>query len=610
MEGRWDFWIDRGGTFTDIVARAPDGALITRKLLSENPGQYDDAAIEGIRQILGVPSGAPMPAERIGAVKMGTTVATNALLERKGEPTLLAITKGFADALRIGTQNRPKIFARKIELPEPLYSEVVEIDERLDAHGHALKPLDDAQVRVALALHDAHGIKSIAIALMHSYRFPDHELRVAEIARELGFTQITTSHDASALMKLVPRGDTAVIDAYLAPILSRYAAQVAAGVGKGTKLSFMQSSGGLTAANAFRAKDAILSGPAGGIIAMAATAEAAGFDKVIGFDMGGTSTDVSHYAGAFERTQETMVAGARLRAPMMQINTVAAGGGSICSFDGMRFRVGPDSAGAVPGPACYRRGGPLTITDCNLVLGKLRAEHFPHAFGPNGNQPLDREAALRAINSIQAEIAGVTGEQWTPEKIAEGFITIAVENMANAIKQISIAHGYDVTQYTLQCFGGAGGQHACLVADALGMSRVMIHPLAGVLSAYGMGLADDRLIHQETVEAALDDALIAKLAPRLDAIRDELFARLRAQGAEGALEDERRVRIKYQGTDTALEAPLGTIDAMIHEFEAAYRQRFSFLMPGKPLIAEAIVVEAIARSSEQRMKRSPPVYGG
>ncbi|MFY8144951.1 MAG: hydantoinase/oxoprolinase family protein, partial [Caulobacter sp.] len=582
----WEFWIDRGGTFTDIVARRPDGSLVTHKLLSENPEHYADAAVAGVRALL--PEGAA-----IDAVKMGTTVATNALLERKGEPTVLAITKGHADALRIGYQARPKLFERHIIKPEALYDRVVEIDERMSVEGEVLRPLDESAARAGLqAAYDA-GFRAVAIVLLHGFRFTDHEARVAMIAREIGFTQVSVSHEVSPLMKLVGRGDTTVVDAYLSPILRRYVDQVSGALGHDTRLLFMQSNGGLTDARAFRGKDAILSGPAGGVVGMARTAAEAGFDRVIGFDMGGTSTDVCHHAGAYERAFETVVAGVRMRAPMMNIHTVAAGGGSICSFDGARLRVGPASAGAVPGPAAYRRGGPLTVTDCNVMLGKLRPEFFPKVFGPSADQPLDVEAVTRGFEAMATQITAATGRAMTPQEIAEGFVTIAVENMAKAVRQISIQRGYDVTRYVLACFGGAGGQHACLVADALGMSKVMIHPFAGVLSAYGMGLADLRLIREETVERPLDQA--DDLAERAERLAAEAEAALRAQDVPmAALETVASLRVKYAGTDTPLVVPLD--EHVRATFEDLHQRRFGFTSPTTPLVVETLSVEAIGHA--------------
>jgi 5-oxoprolinase (ATP-hydrolysing) len=588
---RWQFWIDRGGTFTDIVARRPDGSLLAHKLLSENPEQYRDAALAGIRHLLGVAAGEAIPVERIEAVKMGTTVATNALLERKGEPTALFITRGFRDQLRIAYQNRPRIFDRHIRLPELLYARVVEVRERVAAHGEVVCALDEAAVARDLAAVRAEGFRSAAIVFMHGYRFPAHEARVAELAREAGFEQVSVSHEVSPLMKIVSRGDTTVVDAYLSPILRRYVDQVAAEL-PGTRLMFMQSNGGLTDAHRFQGKDSILSGPAGGIVGMVRTAEGAGFDKVIGFDMGGTSTDVSHYAGELEREFETLVAGVRMRAPMMSIHTIAAGGGSILFFDGQRQRVGPDSAGANPGPACYRRGGPLTVTDCNVMLGKIQPEHFPRVFGPRGDEALDAAVVREKFAALAAEIARATGQRASPEEVAEGFLRIAVANMANAIKFISVQRGHDVTEYTLACFGGAAGQHACLVADELGMTRVYIHPLAGVLSAYGMGLAQVRAMHEKAVERPLDlgTDLLEETASGLAA---QCRGELEAQGA--AVERvERRAHLKYDGTDTALVVPLGTGEAMRAGFERQYRSRFSFLMPDRALIVEAVSAEGVA----------------
>jgi 5-oxoprolinase (ATP-hydrolysing) len=592
QQSRWQFWIDRGGTFTDVVGKRPDGTLVTHKLLSENPEQYRDAAVAGIRHLLGLAPGEPITRERVECVKMGTTVATNALLERKGEPTLLVITKGFRDALRIAYQDRPRLFDRHIVLPELLYSRVIEAQERVGADGTVVEALDRDHLRERLwAAHDA-GLRSVAIVFMHGYRFPAHEQAAARLARELGFTQVSVSHEVSPLMKLVSRGDTTVVDAYLSPILRRYVEQVA-GEMPGVKLFFMQSSGGLTDAHAFQGKDAILSGPAGGIVGMVRTAQLAAFDRVIGFDMGGTSTDVSHFAGEFERAFETQVAGVRMRAPMMSIHTVAAGGGSILSFDGARLRAGPESAGANPGPACYRRGGPLAVTDANVMVGKIQPRWFPKVFGPDANQALDREAVVAKFSELAAQIERATGTKRRPEEVAEGFIDIAVGAMANAIKKISVARGYDVTRYTLQCFGGAGGQHACRVADALGMDRVFAHPLAGVLSAYGMGLADQSVMREAAVELRLAEALPA-VAQRLDALADEAEGELRRQGvSSGALRTLRRVHVRYEGTDSALVVPFGSAGEIQAAFEAAYRQRFAFLMTERALVVEAVSVEAV-----------------
>ena len=595
---RWQFWIDRGGTFTDIVARKPDGSIVTHKLLSENPEQYKDAAVAGIRHLLGLKAGEPVTPALVECVKMGTTVATNALLERKGEPTLLVTTRGFRDGLRIAYQNRPRLFDRHIVLPELLYSAVVEADERVDANGDLVRPLDESLLKKELLAQYQKGLRSVAIVFMHGYRHCAHEVAAARIAREVGFTQISTSHQTSPMMKFVSRGDTTVVDAYLSPILRRYVEQVAAEM-PGVKLFFMQSSGGLTDAHAFQGKDAILSGPAGGIVGMARTAEIAGQPKVIGFDMGGTSTDVSHYAGAFEREFETQVAGVRMRAPMMSIHTVAAGGGSILQFDGARFRVGPESAGANPGPASYRRGGPLAVTDANVMVGKVQPAHFPKVFGRAANEALDADVVREKFTAI----AQPTGR--APEDVAHGFIQIAVQQMANAIKKISVARGYDVTKYTLQCFGGAGGQHACGVADALGMTRVLVHPLAGVLSAYGMGLADQNVMRETAVELKLVPEHITALRDTLGELALAAQHELEKQEvSRGDIRVHRRVHVRYDGTDSALIVPFPHLQggdvsnqAVMHEitqaFEAAYRQRFAFLMQGKALIVEAVSVEAV-----------------
>ena len=595
----WQFWIDRGGTFTDIVAKRPDGSIVTHKLLSEYPEQYRDAAVAGVRRLLGVEDGAPIPVELIEAVKMGTTVATNALLERKGEPTALFITKGFGDALRIAYQNRPRIFDREVRLPELLYKKVVEVTERIGAHGEVVTPLDERSAQADLEAVYAEGFRSVAIVFMHGYRFPEHERRVAEMAIETGFTQVSVSHQVSPLMKFVSRGDTTVVDAYLSPILLRYVDQVA-GEMPGSRLMFMQSNGGLADARRFQGKDSILSGPAGGIVGMARVSEMAGFTKVIGFDMGGTSTDVSHYAGELEREFETQVAGVRMRAPMLSIHTIAAGGGSILHFDGQRYRVGPDSAGADPGPACYRRGGPLTVTDCNVMLGKIQPEYFPKVFGPNGDQSLDVEVVREKFAQLAAEIEAATGKKQkppTPEEVAEGFIRVAVANMANAIKRISVQRGHDVTQYTLACFGGAGGQHACLVADELGMTSVYIHPFAGVLSAYGMGLADVTVMREKAVETRMEESTLHRIRAEMAALTRAATREVLSQGAPPErVELRERAHLRYEGTDTALITPFGKIADMRRDFEAAYKRRFSFLMPSREIIIEAISVEAIGKS--------------
>jgi len=606
MPGRWQFWIDRGGTFTDIVGRKPDGALVTLKLLSENPERYSDAAVQGIRELLGVGE-QPIPAGAIDVVRMGTTVATNALLERKGDRTVLAITRGFADALRIGYQHRPKLFVRHIELPSMLYEQVVEIDERVGAHGEIVRAPDLQQAERDLRTAFDRGIRSCAIALLHGYRYPQHEQQLEELARRIGFVQVSVSHQVSPLMKLVARGDTTVVDAYLSPVLRRYVNQVA-GQLPGVKLQFMQSSGGLADAQQFQGKDAILSGPAGGIVGAARTAQQAGIRKIISFDMGGTSTDVAHYAGEYERAFDAEVAGVRLRAPLMQIHTVAAGGGSICQFDGVRLRVGPESAGADPGPAAYRRGGPLTVTDCNVLLGRIQPEFFPAVFGQGGDQALDGQVVAERFRVLAADIQNATGVSQTPHGVAAGCIRIAVENMANAIKKISVQRGHDVTEYTLSCFGGAAGQHACLVADALGMQTVFMHPLAGVLSAYGIGLADVTVMKQRAVEAVLDDRALAELdAPFATLVSDAREA-LIAQGvADADLSIERRVALKYEGTDSTLQLPVAARAAeLTSAFLEQYRVRYGFLMPERRLVVESISAEAVGSNRTESWAKAQP----
>ena len=603
----WQFWVDRGGTFTDIVAKTPEGKLRTHKLLSENPEVYADAAVHGIRELLGLGANDPIPRGRIGAVKMGTTVATNALLERKGERTLLLITKGMRDLLRIGFQNRPKLFDLNIELPELLYEDVVEVEERISADGDVIFPLDTKETRAALSRAYGQGYRSVAVALMHSYRFSDHEKQIGDMARQTGFDQVSLSHEASPLIKLVSRGDTAVVDAYLSPILRRYMSQVAdaldAGNGGCERLMFMRSNGGLTDASLFEGRDAILSGPAGGVVGMVSTATEHGFDKLIGFDMGGTSTDVCHYAGDFERSFETEVAGVRMRAPMMSIHTVAAGGGSILSFRDGRMQVGPESAGANPGPAAYRRGGPLTVTDCNVLLGKLQPDLFPPVFGPNADQPLDVDVVREKFEAMAAEI----GNGLSVEEIAEGFLRIAVENMANAIKKISVQRGYDVTKYTMNCFGGAGGQHACLVADALGMQSVFIHPFAGVLSAFGMGLADVRAMREnqfgqgiEHIEAARD--VLAELC-------QAAMAEVKGQGiSDSKISTVKMAHIRPAGAQQTLEVPFGNQADMTKAFEAAHEQRFGFVPQSADLIIEILSAEAIGETGET-VKLDPDTSG-
>ncbi|WP_287998770.1 hydantoinase B/oxoprolinase family protein [Acidiphilium sp.] len=591
---RWRFWIDRGGTFTDIVAIAPDGARRTLKLLSENPGSYDDAAIAGIRICLGLGQDDPMPVDAIEAVKMGTTVATNALLERKGARVLLLTDRGLGDVLRIGTQARPDLFAFDIRLPSMLYERVAEIGGRIGADGAEIETLDEAAAIAALTGARAAGIESVAIARMHAWRHPAHELRLAQLAADLGFRQISASHAVSPVLRLVPRGDTTVADAYLSPVLRRYVDRVAAGL-PGARLFFMQSHGGLAEAHHFTGKDAILSGPAGGIVGAVRTAQMAGIDRIIGFDMGGTSTDVAIHDRAYERSLETEIAGVRLRVPMLSINTVAAGGGSVLGFDGARLRVGPDSAGANPGPACYRLGGPLTVTDANLFLGKLAPHHFPKIFGPTHDEALDAAVVQQKFTELAAEVAAATGTAQTPERIAEGFISIAVAHMAQAIKQISIQKGRDPAAFALACFGGAGGQHACLVAEALGMRTILIHPLAGVLSAYGMGLADQIVLREQAVERELSADSVASIEEVAAGLARAAATALAEQGVDpGVVRTLRRAQLRYAGTDTPLPVTLDDATAMRAAFEAAHRRLFGFVAADRALIVESVEVEAVA----------------
>ena len=600
---KWQFWIDRGGTFTDIIGRSPKGDISTHKLLSENSTQYKDAAIQGIRDLLCLKDEEDIPIDQIDSIKMGTTVATNALLERKGENTLLAISSGFADILRIGYQQRPKLFSLDIKLPDMLYSNIVEIEERIDINGKIIKKLDPIKTKKLLKDAFDQGFKSIAIVLMHGYRHQSHEKQVSTIAKKIGFEQISVSHRVSPLMKIIPRGDTTVVDAYLSPILRRYVNQVKSALGPAQKgfgkLMFMQSNGGLTDANYFQGKDAILSGPAGGVVGMVKTGEKVGLDKLIGFDMGGTSTDVCHFNGEYERTLETKVAGVILRSPMMLINTVAAGGGSILHFDGSRYRVGPDSAGAYPGPACYRNGGPLTVTDCNVMLGKLNPEFFPKIFGPNANQNLDLSLVKKKFTALAKEISLETMKTVTPSAVAEGFLSIAVESMANAIKKISVQRGYDVSNYALSCFGGAGGQHACLVADRLGIKKIHLHPYAGVLSAYGIGLAESRKINDLAVELPLEKGVIDHLSKSFTKLHFDGKEDLVSQNLnENLFQYTDRVYLRYQDSDTSLAVKFENVEGMKLCFENTHRARFGFISPEKLVIIESIQAEVSCQSEQ------------
>ncbi|MDG6243922.1 MAG: hydantoinase B/oxoprolinase family protein [Methanolobus sp.] len=596
-EEKWQFWIDRGGTFTDIVARRPDGHLLAHKLLSVDPQHYNDAAMHGIRDILGTLPDETLPTGNIASIKMGTTVGTNALLERRGEPTALAITEGFGDSLRIAYQNRPDIFALNIELPELLYQELIEIKERYSASGEELLALDTDNARKELERVFKKGIRSLAIVLMHAYRYPQHELQLREIAESIGFTQISLSHEVSPLMKLISRGETTVVDAYLSPVLRTFIDMISSTLKEGadnTKLMFMQSNGGLIQATHFRGKDCILSGPAGGIVGAVETSLMAGFDNVITFDMGGTSTDVAHYSGEYERSFENEIAGVHLRSPMLYIHTVAAGGGSILHFESKRFVVGPDSAGSDPGPACYRKGGPLTITDCNLMLGKIMPQYFPHVFGPDADLPLDIDVVRKGFSVLADEVNDLTGEENRAEKVAEGFLRIAIENMANAIRKISIQRGYDTKDYVLCCFGGAGAQHACGVADALGIRKILIHPLAGVLSAYGMGLADQRIIKEQAVEKVLGQGLMAELEEIARELESSAREEMKMQGvAEEYMNTLHKVHVKYRDTGSSIVVALEAKEEIRKGFEDEYKSRFGFIMDNKELVIEAVSTETI-----------------
>ncbi len=603
LDKKWQFWIDRGGTFTDLVAKSPQGKIIVRKLLSENPEQYQDAPIQGIRNILGVSQDRPISTEIIGVVKMGTTVATNALLERKGDRVVFVTTKGFKDALRIGYQNRPDIFALQITLPEMLYETVIEVAERYNAQGEELQSVDKRKVREDLQTVFDLGIRSCAIVFMHSYRYPKHELEVAQIAQDIGFTQISVSHQVSPLIKFVSRGDTTVMDAYLSPILRRYVEQFKKNLynnreqdSSKTQLMFMQSNGGLVDADAFRGKDSILSGPAGGVVGAVKTCEIAGFKKIIGFDMGGTSTDVSHYCGEYERSFETEVAGVRLRSPMMAIHTVAAGGSSILHFDGGRYRVGPDSAGSNPGAACYGKGGQLTITDCNVMVGKLQPQFFPKIFGENANLPLDKEVVIEKFEQLATEI----NDGKNKEQIASGFLAIAVNNMANAIKKISLQKGYDVSEYTLCCFGGAGGQHACMIADLLGMKKIFIHPYAGVLSAYGIGMADIRIIKEKSVEIEFNVTNLNQIKTIFVELIELAKQELQSQTVElnQKITIAEKVHLKYEGTNSSLVVNHSTLTNIKQQFESLHQQYYGFIVPDNKLIIETVSIELICPTYE------------
>jgi len=593
---QWQFWIDRGGTFTDVVALRPDGRLETAKLLSENPEQYQDAAAEGVCRAIARWRAAGAAAAPIEAIKMGTTVATNALLERRGAATALVVTEGFGDSLLIGYQNRPDIFALKIVKPRPLYRQVVEVRERLGAEGEILQELDEPALQAAFERCVADGVTSVAICLLHGYRFPQHEQRVAELARHAGFDQVSVSHQVEPLIKFVSRAETTLADAYLTPVLNNYIDGLRGaltGVATPRRLMFMQSSGGLVLADNFRGKDSVLSGPAAGVVGMAETATAVGLDKLIGFDMGGTSTDVSAYSGVYERSNDSMVAGVRLRAPMMKIHTIAAGGGSVLRYADQRYQVGPSSAGADPGPASYRRGGPLTVTDANVLLGRIPVSSFPEVFGSNADQPLDRAVVQQKFLEFAATVSRDRQADVRPEDVAAGFLVVAVESMANAIRKITIERGEDVRDFTLCCFGGAAGQHACQVADVLDIRRIWIHPLAGVLSAYGMGLSNLRVERQQSVELPLVDATLAELQETADVLRRQCDSALADQNVpESNRRFLSRAGLRVAGSDTVLSVPLGDLPGMQAEFRRNYKQRFGTDIVGSDLLVATVQLEA------------------
>ena len=590
----WRFWIDRGGTFTDLVARSPRGELVVRKLLSVQPDRPGDPAVRAIRALLG-------PGERIEEVRLGTTVATNALLERRGAPTLLLLNRGFADLLRIGDQHRPDLFALRIDKPDPLEQRVLEVGGRLAVDGRELEPLQlDGALAEQLRQARADGLSSVAVALLHSYRYPSHELQLGEWLATFGFEQISLSHRVSPLPRLVPRGQTTVLEAYVGPALRRYLDQVQTALGAEVPLRIMQSSGGLTGPDRLQAKDTMLSGPAGGLVGAARTSAAAGYPVIVGFDMGGTSTDVCYCDGDWERREQWPLAGFTLQAPMLQIHTVAAGGGSVLQFDGQRLQVGPASAGADPGPACYRRGGPLTLTDANLLLGRLQPQHFPAVFGPQADQPLDPQAARQPF----AQLAAAMGT--TPELVAEGAIAIAIERMAEAIRRISIQQGHDVRQAALCSFGGAGGQHACALAEALDMHQVLLHPLAGVLSAYGIGLADERQIHERVIRQPLTPALLEALEAQ--------FAELEAAagGGEAGVLAERRLQLRTPGSDTVLPLAWGRHGELLDAFQQSYHRRYGYLptgADGQPLqpVVERLTLELIRPGAALPDQDPPPI---
>jgi 5-oxoprolinase (ATP-hydrolysing) len=592
----WSFFVDRGGKFTDIVARRPDGSLVTRKVLSERASSTSDPVIEGILSL---------SADDVACVKMGTTVATNALLTRRGEPTLLVVNRGFADLLHIGDQARPLLFDLAIVKPAPIFADTLEVTGRHGADGEEIEALDETATALGLARARARGISACAIALIHAWRYPAFELRLRDLAREAGFTQISLSHQVSPQIRLVSRAQTTATDAYVSPALNRAVAKLADALPE-TEWLFMQSHGGLAKPAEFSGKDALLSGPAGGLVGAARTAEAAGFTKVISFDMGGTSTDVALYDGELPLRFASTVAGVTLQTPMLAIHTVASGGGSILRFANLRLLVGPDSAGANPGPACYRQGGPLTVTDANVLLGKIHPRHFPALFGATRDAALDDAVVAEKFSELAALVEQETGMPQTQAALAEGFIRIAVANMANAIRHVSLRQGQDPQDFVLNCFGGAAGQHACLLAEELGMRCVLVHPLAGLLSAYGMALADRTQLREYAVELPLDETMLPALRQRADAMAAELALLFQTgRGLARPLQSRARVRLRYRGTDFALAVELGGLQDMRNALIYAHRARFGFASPERDLIVEVLQVTVTERGDAPRPPPAP-----
>ncbi len=600
---KWSFWIDRGGTFTDIIARGPEGTLISKKLLSES-GTSIDSAVAGINEILKENSSSM---DEIGEIRMGTTLGTNALLERKGARTVLVTTQGFADIVRIGYQNRPDIFALEIILPEQLYESVIEFQERIHADGEIAQIANEGKLRAELKMALEAGAQSCAIALLHGYKYPKHEEIAARIAAEVGFKQISCSHDCAALMKYVSRTDTTLVDAYLTPLLRNYVDTLDAHLGKDKKLFFMQSNGGLCESAIFRGKDSILSGPAGGLIGAVKAAQQCGYEKLITFDMGGTSTDVAHYADEFDYVYDKEISGVRIRAPMMDIHTVAAGGGSILSFDGSRYRVGPESAGALPGPKSYRKGGPLSVTDANLLLGRIQPDHFPKIFGDDGKQALDKDSVEVSFEEIAREISEKTRNYRTPAEVAFGFLQIAVSKMANAIKHVSIQRGHDARECALVCFGGAGGQVACMIADELGIKNILIHPLAGLLSAYGIGHADRRIGKDIDINEDISTLSAHKLHADIEHTREVLSEALAKKGI--ATDDQElsvHALLRMEGSDYTLSVPFAEIEDMVQTFQSKHLQRYGFSDNKRKVVLQSLAVQLIGKTMpDEQLKYKP-----